>query len=57
MLLLVSKTNEFPINRHIWVASTTLKQLHNLLRTTEIKLMTILRLAESFKTMNRLDPT
>ena len=55
-LLRVSVENEVPISSHIWVFDddqTTLKPLKKM----EYIFMTILGLTESFKMMNRPDPT
>ena len=57
--LRVVEENKVPINSHIWTASTTFKQLYNLLKkleTIEIHFDDHLGLTWSFKTMNRPDP-
>ena len=47
--LRVSEVNEVPISSNIWVASTTIKNREKL----KYIFVTILGLAESFKTMNQ----
>ena len=58
-LLRMSETNEDPISSHIWVASSTFKQLLSLKKNQKILkqiFMTILGLVKSFKTLNRPGP-